>query len=277
MAKSNGSSPAFGKGVREFVKVDRLVRDENINPGLVDERRAEYYAANFDPDLFGEIVVSERDDGSLVLIDGQNRAAALALMNWDGQQVPALVFRSITPADEARIFLGLANDRTHKHYDKFRARLTAGESTAAAIERIVAGGGYTIDRAARDGVIAATQTLEDIYLGRGLKLRGPNPKALNNVILTVTAAWGRTTHAVNGQVLKGIGMFFLRYGDVNRERLVTKLAQIVGGPKGLIAKGRGKRELHGGSLATNIAHFLTDEYNTGARGKTRLPGWRERD
>jgi hypothetical protein len=68
----------------------------------------------------------------------------------------------------------------------------------------------------------------------------------------------------------------LRYGnDVNLDRLIAKMKGISGGPQGLINRGRGKRELHGGSLANGIGHYLTDEYNAGMRGARRLAPWRE--
>lgn len=261
---------------RAWISIDAMERDEQINPGAVDERRAQWIAANLDPNRFGVFTLSKRAGGRYVIIDGQNRAHALRLLGYNGEKVEADVFSGLTRAQEAEIFLGLAARRGHSHKQKFAARVTSGDPVAVAIDKIVRAGGYRIDQVSGDGVIAATSALEDVYIGKGLRVKGHNPKALNDTLMVVTAAWDRTSHAVNGQVIKGIGSFFLRYGDaVNRERLVKKLRSTAGGPLGLINRGKGKRELHGGSIAIGIAHYLTDQYNTGLRGNSRLPGWRE--
>ena len=133
-----------------------------------------------------------------------------------------------------------------------------------------------MERSARDGGIAATSALEDVYRGKGLKVQGHNPKALNDTLLVVTAAWGQTTQAVSGLMLRGVGAFFLRYdGVIDRERLVRKLSATKGGPKGLALRGKGKRDIHGGTISIGIADYLTGEYNRGHRGKNRLVGWAE--
>ena len=262
----------------EWVCIDPMDIDHEINPGLLDERRAEHIALNFDPDQIGIFTVSERENGRFVVIDGQNRLHALRLMGWDGQKVECHVYRGLTKRREAEIFLGLSETRNHKHGDRFQARITAGDLVACAIKKSVVAAGYAIERTARDGGIAATSALEDVYRGKGLKVQGHNPKALNDTLLVVTAAWGQTTQAVSGLMLRGIGAFFLRYnGVIDRERLVRKLSATSGGPKGLTLRGKGKQDTHGGTISIGIAHHLTDEYNRGLRGKNRLTGWRESD
>lgn len=265
---------------REWVSIDEMIRDPEINPGIVDQRRAEFYAANFDPDLVNVVTLSRRTNGKCAIIDGQNRVEALRILGWNGQKMEADVFRGLTKAEEAKIFLGLANTRNHGHADRFIARITKGDPVAVAIKKCVEAAGYVIDRAGRDGVISATKALEDVYLGRGQKVRSHNPGALDNTILVITAAWGRTRKAVTGQVIQGIGGFFLRYESaIDRERVVRALRGVVGGPVGLIQRGKGKQELHGGTVAYGIGHFITDQYNKGlaSRSRKRLPNWRGDD
>ena len=250
--------------------------DHEVNPGLLDERRAEHIALNFDPDQVGIFTISERENGRFVVIDGQNRLHALRLMGWDGQKVECHVYRGLTKKREAEIFLGLSETRNHKHGDRFHARITAGDPVACAIKKSVIAAGYAIERSARDGGIAATSALEDVYRGKGLKVQGQNPQALDDTLLVVTAAWGQTAQAVSGLMLRGIGAFFLRYdGVIDRERLVRKLSATKGGPKGLTLRGKGKKDIHGGTLSIGIADYLTGEYNRGLRGQKRLAGWRE--
>lgn len=259
----------------EWIKLDYLVRDDDVQRPL-DERRAEQIAANFDPDAFGIMTVSERAKDRYVLIDGQHRAQALRILGWNGQTLPCQVFRGLSKADEASRFLGRNNFRALRFIDRFLIRLTAQDPTANAIARIASDAGYRIEAAGRDGSITAAKALEDVYLGKGQRIKGKNPEVLRDTLHVVTSAWDRTSAAVNGKVILGVGAFFLRYGDaIDRARLAKKLAGINSGPTGLIARGSGKQEMHGGSIACGIAHFLTEEYNRGLRGKKRLAGWRD--
>jgi hypothetical protein len=263
-------------GKIEWLKVDDLQRDTDINVRPLDEKRASRYASDFDIDALGVIEVSRRPKGENIILDGQHRVEALRIMGWNGEKIPCKVFCNLTRAQEAKKFILLNTQVAIRYLDKFLSRITAKDKVACAIAEIVRANGYVIDRQTRDGVIVAAKALEDIYLGRNQKIRGTNPKALHGTLHAVTEAWGRTIHSVNVSVISGVGAFLLRYGDdVKLDRLIEKLRGVAGGPQGLINRGRGKREIHGGSLAMGIGHYLTDVYNSGLRGSSRLPDWRE--
>lgn len=260
----------------EWLKIDDLQRDPEINVRPIDETRAKRIAAEFDPDAFGVIEASRRTNGNSIILDGQHRVEGMRFMGWNGQKIPVKVHFNLTRAQEAEMFIRLNTQVAIRYLDRFLSRITAKDKTACAINEIVKANGYVIDRASRDGVIVAAKSLEDIYVGKNQKIRGTNPKALHGTLHAVTEAWGRTVHSVNQSVLAGVGAFLLRYGDdVKLTRLIERMKRISGGPQGLINRGRGKRELHGGSLASGIGHYLTDEYNGGLRGASRLPAWRE--
>lgn len=263
-------------GKIEYMKVDDLKRDPEINVRPIDEKRAQRYANDFDIDALGVITVSRRNDGANIILDGQHRVEALKRMGWNGEKIPCKVFTGLTRPQEARKFITLNTAVAIKNLDRFISRVTAKDKTACEINEIVKANGYVVDRQSRDGVIVAASVLEDIYVGKNQKIRGKNPKALHGTLQAVTEAWGRGVHSVNYAVLAGVGAFFLRYDEhIKLTRLIEKLRGVSGGPQGLVNRGRGKRELHGGSLASGIAHYVTDEYNAGLRGKGRLPEWRE--
>lgn len=272
MAKQGGG---LGSGTVQWVCIDDMDRDPMIQREL-DLRAANRIAAEFDPDAFGIPTLSLRKSGRYVIVDAQTRIEALRIMGWNGQKVQCEVFTGLTQAQEAGLFRKRNDFRAVRYIDKFLVRLTEHDAVALAIAKVVQDADYVVDRKARDGVITAAKAIEDIYLGRGQRVKGHNPKALRRTLDVVTAAWGRTTASVNGRVLSGIGAFFLRYGDaIDVQRLVNKLARTTGGPTGLVSRGAGKRELHGGTIASGIAHYLTDEYNRGIRGSKRFTGWRE--
>jgi hypothetical protein len=259
----------------EWVTIDEMDRAPFQRP--LDERRAESIGADLNPDAFGVITLSRRPNGRYVILDGQHRVQALRSIGWNGQKIECHVFTGLTPAAEAQRFIQLNNFKGLRYIDKFLSRIEAHDPAAVQIAKIVQDAGYAVDRTQRDGTITAAKALEDVYLGRGQKIKGVNPAALRLTLKVVTDAWGHTTSAVNGQVLAGVGAFCLRYGKaVNAERLAEKLRKMSGGPEGLIQRGAGKRELHGGTIPFGIAHHLVEVYNRGLgpRSKERLQGWR---
>jgi hypothetical protein len=61
-------------------------------------------ANEFDERAFGVILVSERADGSVYVIDGQHRLAAVKSMGRGGSEIPCHVYRGLSVGDEALIF-----------------------------------------------------------------------------------------------------------------------------------------------------------------------------
>lgn len=259
----------------EWLKIDDLDRDPEINVRPIDQKRATRIANDFDPDAFGVIEGSRRENGRTVILDGQHRAEGMRIMGWNGQKIPVKVHYGLTRADEAKMFIRLNTQVAIRYLDRFLSRITAKDKVAVAINDIVRANGYVIDRQSRDGVIVAAKALEDVYLGTNQKIRGTNAKALHGTLQAVTEAWGRTIYSVNVNVIAGVGQFLLRYGEhAKLDRLIDKLKGVQAGPQGLIARGKGKRELHGGSLASGIGHYITDEYNKGLPARQKLPSWR---
>lgn len=259
----------------EWVKIDYLYCDESYQRPL-NMPWCERTALVFDPDAFGTLTVSEKAGDRYMTLDGRHRAELLRILGWNGQKVPCHVHRGLSQAQEAELFAKLNNARQLTFLDRFFSRLVAKEQVACAVAKVTSDAGYRIDRGSRDGSITAVNALQDVYLGRGQRIRGENPDALKNTLHVLTEAWGRERATVGKNMIAGVGAFFLRYGNaVDHDRLIKKLANITSGPQGLINRGAGKQEMHGGSIITGIAHYLTEQYNQGLRGKKRLTGWRE--
>jgi hypothetical protein len=261
-------------GKIEWLKVDDLTVDPTMNRPI-DDKRAGRMASDFDLDALGVVTAARTEEGLNVLLDGQHRCEALRKMGWNGEKIPVNVFLGLSREQRARKMMTLNAQVRMNAVDRFIGRIAAKDKVACGVNEVVKANGYVIDRQSRDGVIVAVKALEDIFLGKNQKICGTNTRALHATLHAVTEAWGRSVHSVNREVLSGVGQFILRYGDhVKLDRMIDKLKSVSGGSVGLINRGRGKRELHGGSLASGIAHFITDEYNRGLHGKSRLPSWR---
>src|SRR3990167_4119708 len=123
---------------RKFAWSPKLVQTEGASPEVgwlsipelhfgdyqrtLDEARVKKIVDNYDPHLIGTILVARRSDGSLWVIDGQHRVAALRLLGHS--VVLATVYADTTDAGEALLFVAANSNRgPPNQWEKFRARL----------------------------------------------------------------------------------------------------------------------------------------------------------
>ena len=264
----------------ELVQASQLTVDPRVQRSL-DRARARRIADTFDRQAFGFVHVSRRADGSLHLVDGQHRVEALRML---GNEEPfsALVYYGLTLDQEARLFLALNEQTAVKSFQKFLARIIAGEPVAVGINEIVARCGLKLVESTRgdDGRVHSTAALERVYLGRGAAARpgkpqdGENtyPGILEKTLQTIIESWGPTHAALQSQIIESVGIVFHRYPDtVEPIDLIDKLAKYPGGPNHLIGTGRAWRDVHGGTVVGAIADVIVQIYNKHRRSRRLEP------
>lgn len=256
-----------------WLPVSVLRFDPRVNREI-NERHVEAIKDGFDPDAFGVIEVSERDDGTYVVLDGQHRVRAILDMGWADQQLECKVHRGLSVAKEANLFVKLNRTRNLLPIEKFLKRVTAGEPAAVAIEGIARQCGYLIDPNPKDGHLRAVVAAERIYRGDKFAADRCQPKALELTLRTIHTAWGASLAAVQGDVLLGIGWVILRYnGSIDADALASRLASMPAGPGRLLGNARGLREMKGGaSVADCVASIVVDAYNK-QRRTGKLADW----
>ncbi len=228
--------------------------------------RVKKIAEEFDPDIFGAIWVSERDDGSRVALDGQHRLDAIINeMGWGDQRVPCLVYRNLTPDQEAKIFERPQSTRaTLTPAERFRARLFRGEPKAVEINRIVESHGFQVRldwQGDVEGGIAAVSALDTIY-------DRYKPDTLDTVLGILRSAWGERTHGLTGNVLRGLAAFHTRYrGVYDRKRLIDVI--MLRTPQTAEAESKDQQRVLGGTISAANARMLVQWYNHGMK-KNRL-------
>src|SRR5699024_4549653 len=102
-------------------KVRKRVVDEIVN--------------NFNPAAVGVIHVSQREDGSLWIFDGQHRTEALSRLGFE--YVDCLVFSGLTPEQEASGFIGHHAVSKPTKIEEHTGKVFAKDKTALEIEKIV--------------------------------------------------------------------------------------------------------------------------------------------
>lgn len=227
----------------------------------------------FDVEQLGCIVVNRRANGNLYIVDGQHRVELLRAVGWGDQEVHAEVFSNLDQAGEAELFLARNDRKAVRLIDKFRVSITAGNREAIDINKIVLAHGLMISDQAKDGHVVAVNALERVYRGAGIASPKAGPAALSNALRTCVQAWGKQASSLNGQVVQGLGLVFLRYNSkVDQPSLIKKLSPLSGGAPGLLGRGRAIQELRGRPIHHCIASIVVDVYNKG-RHANKLEAW----
>lgn len=257
----------------EWVPVSAISTDHRVNTRPVDFAWVDKKATEgFDPNRLGVPIVSRRDDGTYVWLDGQNRGELMRRSGWGDQKVQCRVFTGLTLAQEAELFLGHNDNRQVKPLHKFLARVTAGDADAVAITKIVESYGWKIQESGASNGISAVRAVESVYLSD----RADNDRGgvLRVTLRVVTEAWGYRSEAVDGRILQGVGALFNRFGDlIDRAALVKKLAEYPAGASGVIGNARGLQQYQGGTVIHCVAETVHTAYNA-RRRKNLLPDWR---
>lgn len=213
-------------------------------------------AANFDPDRFGVLHVSRRNDGTYWVMDGQHRLAALTQMgeSWVNSKIECKVYTGLTIADEARIYYGLNTFVRPLPLNRFNAGLVAGDKDAVAIQKIAERHGYKITSNNQDNALRCSGACEKIF--------SKSPEALDSALSVASRAWAHPEKP-RAAVVSGLGLVFEKYnGAVDQSRLARLLAQKAGTPDVLIGKAQVLRGINGGNLTTNVADVIIGIYNT---------------
>lgn len=180
----------------------------------VNEARAAAMAEHFDHALVGVVALSEREDGSMVIIDGQHRWTAAKMAGLGDAKFLAEVHEGLTPEEEARLFLRLNGTRSAvPAFAKFRARVAAKEDAAMAITAIAKKIGLTISMAKSKNTVAAVDALDSVY-------------RFGNLDATLRAAktWGDgRSEFFDAPLLRGLSAFLREYPQASAIELAEKL------------------------------------------------------
>lgn len=222
---------------------------------------------DFNESALGIITISQRDDGTYHIADGQHRVSAARDKMGDDYQVDCKIFVGLSREEEALLFRILNDTNRPRPFDIFRVRVIEQDPVAVEILKIIEAYGWRLSTSNETGAFAAVVSAEHIYKR--------DHEALDLAISIITGAWGKTPKASDGRILKALGQVLLRYGDaIDADELVEKLAATPG-PEDLLVRAMGLVQIRRGSIINALAEILVDDiYNK--RKRNPLPGWRSR-
>lgn len=252
--------------------VGRLTIDHTVQRPL-DTARVDRIAGDYQLGAVGVLVVSERANGAVHVIDGQHRHAATVAAGYGDKTLTCLVYRGLSLADEAAMFRRLNNSRAVSAVDKFRVRVIEGDPGAVAMNAVLERHGWTVAFSKADGSFAAVAGIEQVFRGPSRGKTDGHADVCDTVIGVITRAWGHDSDGVRAEIVAGIGAVIHRHGaGVDLSKLVSALAAHPGGPRGLVGKAKGLREYRGGTVTEAFAEVLIGLINK-SRRTNRLPDW----
>lgn len=241
----------------KILKVDDLKIDPSYQRGVVKKHTK--IVKDFMAEALGTITVGEREDGSLWVVDGQQRVTALKALGK--KEVRADVFASQGPEHEAEVFRVMNKNRTAlKPLELFHAALAAGDDEAWTIKKIVEEYGFRIKTSTGispasnyaaetlSSMIGAISTVETVFKRGG-------GDALRFVMSVLKDAWPGDSNRTVDAILYGLyGFWTARGKDVNLERLVPRLNTTTP------AKVLSQAQLGVGDRRANVAEIILKLY-----------------
>lgn len=246
----------------KMLTVDRAYQRDVI------ESHMRNIATNLDLDSLRTFSVSHRTDGNYYVIDGQHRWLALRendLLDWE---VDCDLYEGLEIDDEAALYRRLNASRVLSRFDKFKAGVVAGDNEATTIRDICARRGLTPNKSPGEGNIQCVAHLERIYRRHG-------GDVLDRAIKMATSVWGKTSTAVDGNIVSALASLLVRFGDtINWQDMEKALAKTPQGPAGIrgIANGT-KTAFPLRPMEWCTARAIIQRYNIGRR--TSKIEWRD--
>lgn len=259
------SEPAHKRATAEAGKKLGVSRDS------VEKARA---LTNNRPDLAEKV---ERGQISLNAAVEQDRG-------YPTNEVICELLRGKKREELHEMFRQVNDARTINHAEKFLHRIGQKEPKALEIVALLEREGFNVSTSAggtSGAQIHSTAVLEWIWDGGDKALqkrrgKGPHRGALTLALAAYRHLAGDRHFTQQGALLKGLGAFFLRYPEVDSDRLLTKLQERYASvPKLLAATKQTKDDFRISRNYEAFGFIARNAYNGSRRqSKQTLPEWR---
>ena len=216
----------------EFMWLDKKVLQVDRSYQREDEYRQKIVgiAADWKWESCGAISVMEREEGTFVVVDGQNRTLA-AWNRSDITSLPCVVFRSRGIAHEASSFIEMnTNRKPVSAYTKFRANLVAGDQSSIEILSVLEENAIKLKPDGHaPGTITCIAACQRVY--------GQNPLRFKTVIKLASGLAAADSTGISNILVIGLATLDRKIeGGLRNQSFVERIMQI--GAFGLIDAAR---------------------------------------
>lgn len=240
----------------ESVEVSQLQIDQLVQRYIV-ESAARKLEREWDHNEIGTLVVSQREDGTYWVIDGQHRLFVAKKKSY--KHLDCEVWHGLTRAQEARKFIRLNRDRrAPSAFDEYRVGLEAAEPIEIKMHAQATACGLDFSLNASSHMISAVKTCHRI-----VRMDKQDYGLLRETLQVVERAYGKTAVSWDGMLLEAVA----RIINLNRKTLdIRRLAEVVLPRRKVVTWKRDALDYRpggGGSVSRSIAlsRIIRDEYN----------------
>ena len=231
-----------------------LLKLADYQRGLL-RNKVSNYVANYDPMIFGTVLVSYRDQ-EYWIIDGQHRVEAAKQLGI--KTVWCQIIEGLSYEQEAEEFYKINTHRTPLNCNqKFHALVEGKDKSAIDIVKILSNNDLRYSRKGNefvDNCITAIGSVQIIYQRHG-------GDRLDDVLHVIKQAWNGDYMSLRAEILKGVNTFIQNY-TCDHECLVKVLESIE--PLSLITQARAtvanKRLSRSDGTCFHIAKTIRDLY-----------------
>ena len=211
---------------------------------------------NFNPDAIGVLICSAREDGTIAVIDGGHRVAALRLLNMEDHNVDALVYFDLSLKQEAEIFTLMNDNRTKpKTSDIFKSKVIAGDETSLLINKVIDKHGLFIANGPGMNHLRALGTVNQIYKRYGIE-------TLDMTLDCLIKAYSKHSSDLSDQALLSLSLVIGTHKEtINSDRVVTILKHF-GNANNWAALGANvARNINANKSHIGMSFLFANEYN----------------
>jgi hypothetical protein len=178
----------------------------------------------FDAWAVGILLVSQRKDGKLYVIDGWHRVEVMKRLGIP--RALCLIFDGLDNKREAQLFDRYNNAKKPAPLELFRARLEAEDEDTVALNQVILDMGYYVDVKNSESyggkAIHAIRALEEIFRSHGERM-------VREVLGIISRIWGGTEdehRAITGDFMRGLHVFIRTYEkEYDKARLIKRLTE----------------------------------------------------
>lgn len=259
----------------EYIDPSKLEVDIRVQRHVPTEQRVAALEARWNRLHFGALIVSRRDSGALIILDGQTRYTVWRRVGDQSEHLPAVVYDGLELHEEAAMFLALNDGKVVQAIDKFPVQVRAQEEAAVAVNSVLESRGWRVDRAHgnRPFTFSAVTALTKVFSGAGV-VPGPRADLVRDVMDVITNAWRGKPNSAHNQIVGGLGVLLAKAGSrIDFGSLVERLSQE--DPEAIILQAQPIRQALGVKTgAEAVALVIRELYNKKRGEGNRIPSWR---
>ncbi|RXI48181.1 hypothetical protein DP130_08810 [Clostridium tetani] len=193
----------------EELEVSKLTIDPTVQ-GALQGKRVEKIINDFREEQVGILIVSKRENGQLVVLDGFHRSTALKRLGVE--KVMCQVHEGLSLKEEAEKYLYLNKERKQpRAVDDYKVSLVAGDETILAIQTVLQQFEVKVDY----GAFTSPKSIVNIYENFGVSI-------LSLTLEIYIEAWGKAN--LQGKFMNELAKFInYNYDKVNVKKLKVSL------------------------------------------------------